>query len=618
MIKLVSSTNFTSNNYKHLNKKGMKKKFTLFIASLFAVFYVQATENATFGWNLIGGGVKTDSPTGVATDANGNIYTAASFQLSATFNGITLTGAAKGSGANPDNNIFISKMSSTKTNLWNIYSNNGAVTPTSITVSTAGDLIVTGNMRAVINTAGQTTAANIIDAAGTITTFTGLGSAATSAQSFVAKFNANGIIQWVKEINSGTAKDNTVTTNALTTDNAGNVYVCGYFNATVVMPGTSTIITSTNTTQASFVAKLDGATGNSVWTKTSSGSILSENFSALTFGNDGYIYVAGIFRNNATAPIAVTIGTASFTPSSGYDIVLLKLNTDGTVVYVQDRSNTGDTRVKEILINGNSAFVGGSFRGDGTNSIKFTPTPLSSTAAYINGFIASFNTTTGADIWQKAVLAPAISEVLDLAIGYDNNLYATGYHYNALSTTVPAGPVVFGNGFELVDATNKMGDAFLTAYNASTGVIQEVHIVAKGDKADLVANICSSGENLYLLGKYGSTTLTFENAATATLTGGAAFDFFLANYKVSQTTGTQSISKNTPFVVVDKANKLIHIKNTESIATINLIDITGRLIKSEKTNGSNTDLSVQGLNTGVYLIQLTDKAGKATSLKFKY
>jgi hypothetical protein len=85
-------------------------------------------------------------------------------------------------------------------------------------------------------TSSVTAAATIVDdcAVGTVTTFTGLGSATTTVQSFVAKFNSNGVIQWVKEFISGASESTAVSTDALATDTDGNVYLTGNFASTIV------------------------------------------------------------------------------------------------------------------------------------------------------------------------------------------------------------------------------------------------------------------------------------------------------------------------------------------------------------------------------------------------
>jgi len=597
----------------------MKKIFTLLLVAFTATFLSQATNNASFNWFLTGGGATgADRSADVVTDASGNIFTANCFLNTATFNSVALTGSVKGSGSSYDNSLFISKISPAKLTSWTISSNVGAVTPVALATTPNGDLIVTGTIRPVVG--GATTNANIIDAAGTVTTFSNLLSSTTIVQSFVAKFNSNGIIQWVKEFNSGTAKDKAVTTTALTTDASGDVYVSGTYSNTVILPSATNItLTSTNTTQAAFIAKLNGTDGTAAWALSSTGAIVTETISSLATGDDGYIYAAGIYQNATVTPIDITIGSTTFKPSAGYDLTLIKLNTAGVVSFIQNRSNTLDTRVKDLVVKNGKAYIAGSFKsGTGNVGIKLadgTTNIYSTTTAYLNGFLFAFNSETGADLWQKTVISPAIAEIYGLAVGSDNNLYAFGTHYNALGTTVTSAAVNFGDGITLADTptSNKLGDLFLSSYNATNGTTKEVHLVGSGSGSETSNALTSYGNNLYLLGSTNSSPLTFENAGTYTTLG--AFDFYLASYSVTNpgTGVTQLEAQNTSLVYADKLNHQLVVNNAANIKSAILFDATGRSLKTSTNNSSTLTISTQGIASGVYILQLTTANGNVNA-----
>ena len=593
----------------------MRKIFTLLCVVLTTIFSAQA-DNATFGWSLSGGGATgADRSADVVTDANGNVFTANYFLNAAAFNGVSLTGSAKGTGSNYDNSLFISKISPAKATLWTLYSNVGVVTPTALATTPNGDLIVTGTIRPVVG--GATTNANIIDAAGTVTTFSSLLSSTSINQSFIAKFNSNGIIQWVQELNSGAAKDKLVTTSALAADASGDIYLTGVFTNSVILPtATPVTLTSSNTTQAAFITKLNGTTGNEIWYKTSTGGIVSEIFPALAYGDDGYLYAAGDLKN-ATTPISITIGDKTFAPSLGADLALIRFATDGTISYIQERScvvsaTARDIRVKDLAVKNGKVFVAGSFYGiDG--GIHFSNENMGSTTASLNGFVAAFNALDGADVWHKAILSPSIAEVYGLALGIDGNLFAFGTHYNKLGTAA-AGDVVFGDGFKLTDAANNLGDLFLSSYNVLTGVTQEVHLVGKGTGSETANSLASFGSNLYLLGTYNSAPITFENTKTSTTTG--AFDFFLANYTViNPSTGViSSEASKLPFSYSDHANSLIVVKNAANVRNARIIDTTGRCIKTaSNSNNDVLNINAQGIAAGVYILQLTTSSSQTIS-----
>lgn len=513
----------------------MKKIFTLMGIILTSTFFTQA-QNATFGGFLSGGGTTgADRALDVITDASGNIFTANVFLLTASFNGAMFDGAPKGSGQSYDNNLLVTKLNPAKVTQWSIHSNQGAVNPTSMATTPAGDLFVTGNMRSIVGR--EVNNANIIDAAGTVTEFLSLKSSTANIQSFVAKFNSSGILQWIKEFNSEATKSSVVLTDALAADASGNVYVTGNFVSTVILPGSTPVtLTSSNSSKAAYIAKLDGTTGDVVWTKTSSGGILSEILPALTYGDDGYLYAAGDFQNNATpipATQQITIGGISFLPSLGADLTLIKLATDGTVQYIQERpsvytSAIKNVRLKDVVVKNGKVFVSGSFNGN-VGGIQFSSGALTSTSTSLNGFVVAFNSSDGSDLWQKVIFSPSIVEVYGLTIANDGNLFGFGNHYNKLGTAA-AGDVDFGNNKLFTDATNNMGDIFLASYEVTTGVTHEVHLVGKGSGSETGNSICSYGDKLYMVGSYNSAPLTFENASSTSTTG--AFDFYLINYTV--------------------------------------------------------------------------------------
>jgi len=588
----------------------MKKIFTLLSLSI-ALSFTAGAANATYGWFLAGGGTGSDYAADVVTDANGNIFMASSFIGSATFNGVTLTGSAKGSGTSADKSLFISKIAPNKTNLWNIYSNVGVINPTAMATTTTGDLIVTGTMRAVKG--GATTSANIVDAAGTATVFTDLGYQGNDIQSFVAKFNSSGIVQWVKELNSSATKDTLVETAGLATDANGNVYVTGTFSKTVILPAATPVtLTSTNATLASFIAKLDGATGNTIWNKTTSGGIESERFAGLAFDN-GYLYIAGNIRNNLTTPISVTIGDKSFTPTKAADLTLVKMDANGTISYIQERQNlaidsTKDIKVKDMIVKDGRVFIAGSFNK--TASIKFATDTISSTSAFLNGFLAAFNTTDGTDLWQKSLISPAIAEFYGVAVGKDNNIYTFGSHYNGLGTVI--GDVDFGDGVKLTDATNKMGDLFLAGYDAVSGTTKEVHLVAKGTSSEAAIAMTSYDDKLYLAGTVKSSPTTFENNATYSTT---SFDFALISYTVSNASSIDNQKEVSTFAYYDKANQAIVLKNAENVASVKIYDMTGRLVKAVTEKEDVSKINAQSIHAGIFIVQTSTVNGQTASYK---
>lgn len=581
----------------------MKKIFTFLGAAFFFAASISA-QDITYNWAMSGGGASADRASAITSDANGNIYTAGVFQENATFGSLTLTGAAKGSGANFDNNLFLTKMDGNKTIAWNIQSNTGALNPTAVVVASNGDVILVGNMRAIKG--APTTNANIIDSESTETVFSGLGDAAAAIRGFIARFDANGKKIWVKDVQS-TSGQNDVSD--VTVDSDGNVYVVGNYSSDATLPG-GTQLTSAST-QASYIAKLD-TDGNQVWVKTTSGGIKKEDFSQITIdGSD--IYVAGTFTNQTT-PVEITFGGVSMTPSAYPDIIIVKLDTDGNFSYVQARKHisttiTGNTMLRDLLVKDSKVYLAGNFKGE----LSFNGSSIIS-ANNLNGFTLAFEASTCADIWQKTVSSPALTETSAISVVGDK-LYAYGYFYNKTGANV--GPADFGNDITLTTGdTNTTGDLFLAVYELG-GTVTKAEIVAQGTGSDISIAMASVDNSLYLWGSFRGNPLSLYGTEETLAAQAGTFDFFVTKYTVSNS------ANNIEDVIAQSGIAKAYVKDGmlyvtgEEITAVDIYGISGNIArKATYLQGiTNIELSVSDLPKGIYLVRVKTLTGKSKTIK---
>lgn len=582
----------------------MKQIFTI----VFFVFILWplSGQNASFSWFMGGGSARVDRSQNVVTDSDGNLYLTNSFQETSTFNGVIRQGAARGSGPNFDNSLLITKLNPGRQTLWTIHSNQGAVSPAAIATTPHNQVVFSGSIRAIVNTAAQTSTANLIDAAGNVTTFSGLLSTTAGAQTFVAKADVNGVVLWVREFHS-TGKTTGVTTTALAADQEGNVIVAGTFVNNVIVPGNPVPYVSLNTAQSAFLTKLNRVTGEEMWTIVSSGGISSENIPAITVAADGSIYAAGIYRNVAT-PALLTIGSHSFTPSSNFSLVLKKINNNGQVVYISSRNNNRDTRITSILAHDALVFISGSFRGEGTG-ILFD-TPLTTPSTFLNGYVAAFEAATGNDVWQKAVLSPGITDVGGLAVGVDGLLYAFGGYANRTGTTVPAADVDFGNQWRIVDTnpSNTSADLYLAAYHMQLGHTMHVQTIASSPIWETANGMAWHNDRIYMLGTTNSVAATVASRYPYTTLGG--FDILLLAYQVfNPSTSIIDNGVQEGFVRVHRVNNRLTIQHQELMGEVSVYNAQGQLLWAERANSNEANVSTEGFASGVYVVRVTTKAG---------
>lgn len=155
--------------------------------------------------------------------------------------------------------------------------------------------------------------------------------------------------------------------NSIAVDDFGNIYTTGNFIGTVDFnPGTGTFnITSSGSFDNVFISKLD-ATGNFVWAK-SIGGVISTGISIAV---DGYsnLYITGYFQG--TADFDTGPGTINLTSGGGFDVFIVKLDSNGNYVWAKNTGGTDYVSGSSIAVDtfGN-VYTAGSYVG----TVDFDP-----------------------------------------------------------------------------------------------------------------------------------------------------------------------------------------------------------------------------------------------------
>jgi hypothetical protein len=194
-----------------------------------------------------------------------------------------------------------------------------------------------------------------------------------SGDSFIAKYDAAGTLQWTKQLGT-TAGDVCLD---LTGDVAGNVYLAGYTEGNLSGP--------TAGGNDAFFAKYDSA-GTLLWTK-QFGSDQGDEAYGVSADPLGNIYVAGSSDGNLGGPIA-----------DGSDVFLAKFSVDGSLLWTRKfGTNALDEGFGGVSVIGtNELFVSGRTDGNLGDSqplgrgdafvlkILVIPEPATSTIAAIH------------------------------------------------------------------------------------------------------------------------------------------------------------------------------------------------------------------------------------------
>ena len=265
-------------------------------AGNFDVFVAKYNSSGTPQWGRSAGGTLVDFGNGIAVDADGNVHVTGYYQGTASFGGISRTSAG-------DYDVFVAKYNSSGTTQWvQSAGGTGYDSGAGIAADAAGNVYVTGFY---IGT-GSFGGINITSAG--------------AYDVFVAKYNKNGTIQWVRST-GGTLTDES---DGIAVDAAGNVYVTGNYQGTANFGGISS--TSVGNSDV-FVAKYNSS-GTILWVR-SAGGIEYDFGGGIALDAAGNVYVTGHYRGSAS------FGGISSISAGIFDIFVAKYNSSGTIQWVQ-------------------------------------------------------------------------------------------------------------------------------------------------------------------------------------------------------------------------------------------------------------------------------------------
>lgn len=272
-------------------------------------------------WASKAGGTGTDRANAVKCDATGNVFITGYYYGTATFGSITLTSA---SGSQDG---FIAKLDANGNFLWaKSFGGNLAEWGNAISVDELGNPLITGQFQG-SSTFGGTTLTSVLNPS----------TAFSSFDAFIAKYDTNGNLVWVKQ-GSGKYDDRGLD---IITDHLNNVYVCGQFSDTIQFQNTY----SNAIMNATFIIKYNAA-GQEQWFRKAAG-VFSIPYS-MVMDNAHNIYITGDFQ-----------GTLTYFGSSGNSFVngvygnkafLMKIDNNGNFIWGKSEASTNYVSGKKVAL----------------------------------------------------------------------------------------------------------------------------------------------------------------------------------------------------------------------------------------------------------------------------
>lgn len=488
---------------------------------------------------------------------------------------------------------------------------------------------------------------------------------------FISKFDSTGNFLWAKQIGLSSYDEG----NAIATDDAGNVYVTGFFSldSTDFDPGNGTyLLANPDNGIKTFVLKLD-TQGNFQWAK----ELGPGTNSAISITSDmaGNILLTGFFG-----------GTVDFDPGAGTfnltslqnDIFMLKLNASGDFTWAK-QIVAGLTTTRSYSIATDAAgdvFLTGLLLG----TVDFDPGPgmynLTATGNFGGEFLLKLDAS-GNFSWAKAINGSISQTGGSSALKVDKagNSYTAGWFNNTvdfdpgpgvfnLANTIASGGATYllklntdgnfewakqigdpGNGDYKAIALDTSGNLYITGTIAATGDFDPDSssvLLSPSGGTTFVAKYGDTGSLLWAVNFSNDTSFSAQNTTVSldfsgnVLTTGVFFgtgdfdpgagiynltastgnDLFIHKMHQQQVTGVfdPSGTKDEWSVYPNPNNGSFYINNTEH-GSYSLLNETGQVVELfSATSGEEAQITVSGLPNGLYLV-LCNNNGKVTGRK---
>jgi hypothetical protein len=313
-----------------------------------------------------------------------------------------------------------------------------------------------------------------------------VGTVNSGATMFVEKWNSAGTFRW-----KATPGDDSVKATGVTADDAGCVYVTGFFLGYLTL-GTFTFH-YTGTGRAIFIAKLDTG-GNFLWAKSISQGNNWDVGSNITIDKYANIYIIGGYTGNPM------FGSIQAPASSGYsDLFIAEYDSSGTALNVTMATSagipTGDANPSSGITVDTCGYiyVTGSFE----NTAQFGSFPVTSANAQ-DVYVAKC-TNSGTWLWANSINCGG--STVSIALDKNTDVYA-GVNY-------PNGSAILGS------TTVTGGDMLVAKYDNGTGNLDWVQSAGtSGNGNDIAGITVDNNKFVYVDGgyitsaKFGLTTLT--------------------------------------------------------------------------------------------------------------
>ena len=528
------------------------KHITLFILLAISSLLVNAQG---WMWAKHFNGTGSNQPVSISQDNVGNYYVYGNFKNQVTQDAITLNSY------NGSQDIFLAKYNPLGEVQW-LKQIGGTGIEIAYSLSFNSDyssFYITGNFNNTFNIEGTY-----------LNTIGGL-------DVFMAKFSANGTLDWAKNVAYGTTNQ---TSSGICIDTDGNIVMVGMFlNNVSFYGGVYTLTSQIPSVRQNFIAKFNSS-GIPLWSKMIDGDNAASYIRSVSTNNNEY-YFSGQYMGT------LDFGTSSITNSnSNKDGFVYKTNTNGDFQWVRkiSGSNYDEYIIKHVQDGTGNVYTGGYFY---SSSLVIDSTATVTSNVAINNHYSGNSdiiilkySSDGTLQWVKAYGSNKDDVISDI-YATQNNVLFTGSYSDSINF----------NGFNLLNSGGT--DAFTAGCSSSTGIVSSA-LKAAGPNNDY-GKTCfynSNERNFVTSGEFFSTSLTIGSYTpfTNSVQDLTTRDAYIARYGCFDSLSISS----TPVTCYGGNN---------GIATVT--PSAGSAPYSYLWSNSSTNDTITGITAGTYYVTVT-------------
>jgi hypothetical protein len=369
--------------------------------------------------------------------------------------------------------------------------------------------------------------------------------------------------------------------NSCASDVNGNIIAAGQFYGTVSF-GT-TVLTSAGNADM-FLVKY-GPNGNVIWAKSEGGSLPEQAYSCATDAN-GDIIAAGQF-----ASATLTIGTTVLTNAGSYDILVVKYDHSGNVLWaISAGGNAADQAYCCTTDASGNIIVTGWFQSP---TITFGTTVLTNGGSY-DMFIVKYDPN-GNVLWAQSAGGSQIDGGKSCSTDASGNIVLCGSF---------SSPSISFSAITLTNAGNS--DIYLVKYDPWGNVLWAKSV---GGSANESMSCCAFDMDGHILttGNYESSGLSFGSAV---LSNSGFTDIYVAKLDSLTTPTGITVSGNAPrdiLIFPNPASGELEIANLAYIQYIEIADALGKVVLHQQhiSFGDKQMIDISHLPPGLYFVKLT-------------